>query len=574
MPSPIALFAFNRPEHLRQTLSALAGNDLASQSDLTIFCDGARNFEDERAVRAVASIAESVEGFASVRIVRRPRNLGLAASIIRGVSEVLETNSTVIVLEDDLTTSPYFLRYMNDGLNCYADDPKVASIHGWCFPHVVADPPETFFLHGTDCFGWATWRRAWALFEPDAGKLLAGLRKRKLAYAFNCNGTYDYMNMLDMVRAGTVGSWAVRWRAAAFLHNMYTLHPGRSLVQHKGSDGLGTNVGVTDIFDVSLTQSPIHVAKIPVQEHDGMRKADMAFHSRLGCRPCLLNVLKRKARPMVGKSTLKKRCKSLMKDWLPLAVTRMVKQFAGEEAGIRWTGDYPDWQSAVAASAGYAQQSIFEKTRDAARAVRDRKALWERDSVLFHHVGFNWPLVAALMSVAAWNKGRLSVCDFGGAFGSTYMQHRLLLEKLSDVRWNIVEQARFVACGQQEFSTDVIQFYYSVEDCASAGPVDVVLFSGVLQYLEDPYELLERAAALLPLSIIVDRTPFAAKGERITVQHVPPEIYNASYPCRWLDKNRIENLLRRTMRLSPFWQSAVDPPGFQGVFACQPHIAE
>ncbi|RXF78175.1 methyltransferase, TIGR04325 family [Desulfovibrio sp. DS-1] len=255
---------------------------------------------------------------------------------------------------------------------------------------------------------------------------------------------------------------------------------------------------------------------------------------------------------------------------MPPIVLRYVQQLRQREKTaetLTWQGNYPDWQSAVAASTGYDQEAIFVKVRDAARAVRDGKARWERDSALFYHEEYNLPLLSALMSVAAWNKGRLRVLDFGGAFGSTYWQHKHLLHKLDELSWNVVEQPRIVACGQAEFSTDELRFWLDIQACATAGPVDVMLFSSVLQYLELPYALLEQAVTLQPQAIILARTPFAEEGERITIQHVPVEIYAANYPCRWLNRSRVTAILRENYCLLPDYRTHLDPPGFCGIIA-------
>ena len=230
---------------------------------------------------------------------------------------------------------------------------------------------------------------------------------------------------------------------------------------------------------------------------------------------------------------------------------------------------YPDWQSAREASGGYATEEIFIKTRNAARAVRDGKALWERDSVCFHHEEYHFPLLAALMSAAAWNGGRLHVLDFGGALGSTYGQHRPVLDKLEDVSWNIVEQPHVAACGREEFGNDRLRFWTSMEECGAATAMDVMLFSSVLQYLENPYAVLEQAAALRPAMILLARTPFAETEEYITVQHVPASIYSASYPCRWLDRNRVNGILEKQYRLLPDFSTHIDPPGFLGFAAAR-----
>src|ERR1700724_1178578 len=164
--APIALFAYNRPFHLRQTVEALQKNDLASRSHLHIVCDAAKSPVDHQSVQDVRTYARKVDGFARVFVREQARNLGLANSIISGVTNLAGEHGRVIVLEDDLVTSPWFLRFMNEGLEFYADEPRVASIHGYVYP-VKGELPETFFIRGTDCWGWATWDRAWSCFNSD-----------------------------------------------------------------------------------------------------------------------------------------------------------------------------------------------------------------------------------------------------------------------------------------------------------------------------------------------------------------------------------------------------------------------
>ncbi|HEY9074495.1 MAG TPA: glycosyltransferase, partial [Desulfobaccales bacterium] len=193
--APIALFVYNRPWHTRQTVESLQQNDPARDSDLFIFADGPKNPGLDPAVLQVREYIRGITGFKSVTLIEREQNLGLAQSLIEGVTRVCGNRGRVIVLEDDMVLSPYFLAYMNQGLDEYAQENRVISIHGYIFPH-KGPLPETFFLRGADCWGWATWQRGWSLFEPDGAKLLADLRRRRLTRAFDFNGAYGYTAML------------------------------------------------------------------------------------------------------------------------------------------------------------------------------------------------------------------------------------------------------------------------------------------------------------------------------------------------------------------------------------------
>ena len=269
-PAPVAVFAFRRPEHLTRCLESLRACAEAASTDLVVFCDGPRGPEDEDGVAQVRAVARSAAGFASVRTIEQETNLGLAASLIAGVSRMLEDHDRVVVVEDDLVVSSDFLRFMNEGLDLYADDDRVASIHGFCYS-VSEDLPTTFFLRGADCWGWATWRRAWAVFDADGARLLQRLRDEGSEDAFDLDGAYPYTAMLQDQVAGRVDSWAVRWRASTFLAGMLTLWPGRSLVQNIGQDGSGTH----SIPTVSLASDaglfPWPLERIPVEESAAAR---------------------------------------------------------------------------------------------------------------------------------------------------------------------------------------------------------------------------------------------------------------------------------------------------------------
>lgn len=261
--APIALFVYNRPQHTAQTIEALRLNDLAIESDLFIFSDAPKKSEMLPAVLEVRDYLKTVTGFKSVTILEQESNFGLAKSIIDGVTAICSKYGRIIVLEDDLITSPHFLKYMNDALVQYESDDRVISVHGYIYP-VADNLPETFFLRGADCWGWATWKRGWDLFEPDAQKLYDALQASGEVNTFDFEGSYGYTKMLQQQIARKVNSWAIRWYASAFLANKLTLYPGTSLVQNIGNDNSGTHCGNTDLFTGILAESPVSVGGIPV----------------------------------------------------------------------------------------------------------------------------------------------------------------------------------------------------------------------------------------------------------------------------------------------------------------------
>jgi hypothetical protein len=278
MSAPVALFVYNRPDHAARTLAALAANELAAETDVTIYCDGPKNDAAAADVGSTRAAARNAAGFRSVRLVERDTNMGLASSIITGVTATCAEHGRVIVMEDDLVTAPTFLRFMNDALAKYEHEEKVGSIHGYWYP-VDRPVPENFFLRGASCWGWATWSRAWKLFDRDGAKLLSQLRERKLTGAFDLDGAMAYTKMLEAQIAGRNNSWAIRWHASTFLADRLQLSPGRSLVRNIGFDGSGTHCSDSESFNVTLANTPVSLRDIPIEEAEQAREALIHYYN-------------------------------------------------------------------------------------------------------------------------------------------------------------------------------------------------------------------------------------------------------------------------------------------------------
>jgi len=278
--APIVLFVYNRLYHTTKTIAALQKNILAADSELFIFSDGARSAADEENVRAVRDFLRTVTGFKKVELIEREKNYGLAKNIIDGVTTIVNRFGKIIVLEDDLVTSPFFLQYMNEALHRYEHDDRVACIHGYVYP-VKRELPETFFLKGADCWGWATWKRGWDLFEADGQKLMDILQQKNLTREFDYDGAYHFTLMLQHQIKGINNSWAVRWHASAYVKDKLTLYPGRSLVQNIGNDGSGIHSGSSAVYDVPLTETPVAVTDIPVKVSAAGRAAFVHYFNAI-----------------------------------------------------------------------------------------------------------------------------------------------------------------------------------------------------------------------------------------------------------------------------------------------------
>lgn len=238
-----------------------------------------------------------------------------------------------------------------------------------------------------------------------------------------------------------------------------------------------------------------------------------------------------------------------LKNWIPPAVTNVFRNL--RQGGTRFEGPYGSWGEAESRCTGYGARLILEKVLDATLKVRRGGAVFERDSVVFDRAEYSWPVVAGLMWGAAVSGGSLRVLDFGGALGSSYFQYKKILNTLSDVHWGVVEQRHYVEVGLAHIQDEKLFFFATLEECYDKLNPNIILLSSVLQYLNDPYAILKKIDAFEFRYLIIDRTPFS-NCEKIMIQKVPSDIYNASYPMWVLEEKKILALLSNKWNLVDF----------------------
>jgi putative methyltransferase (TIGR04325 family) len=214
------------------------------------------------------------------------------------------------------------------------------------------------------------------------------------------------------------------------------------------------------------------------------------------------------------------------------------RTFGKKPEPIRFSGDFESWQEATKKSTGYAAPQILAKTRDALLRVKEGKAAFERDSVTFDTMRHGFSLLAGLLRAATMDRGYLSVLDFGGSLGGTYFRCRAFLSVVRELHWSVVDQPPQVACGKADFANDELRFYETIADCLREQQPNVLLLSGILQCLPEPYRFLERALRKNIPYVIVERTAFSRNGrDRLVIEHVPDWIYEASYPTWFLSES-------------------------------------
>ncbi len=266
--APIVLFVYNRPWHTKQTLEALMANELSASSDLYIYCDGPKGnatLQDLEKIEEVKSLVKSSQWCKEVIIKERSENLGLAESVIQGVTEVIKEHGKIIVLEDDLVTGQYFLKFMNDGLNTYQDDKKVFGISGYKYPSNRNIKESTYFLPIPSSWSFATWKDRWDKVNFYGKELLEKIDKQNLQKQFDFGGNPFYVMLQDHI-ANKNNSWAIRFYASMFLNNAYFLYPNKSLVENIGFDGTGVHCGEDNYFSkVKKNNDQIILSRIKIE---------------------------------------------------------------------------------------------------------------------------------------------------------------------------------------------------------------------------------------------------------------------------------------------------------------------
>lgn len=540
----ITVFAYKRPKHLRACLSALAQNQEARHLDLRLYVDAPKSDEDRAAHQEVLNVCKDSWCFSNIRIFQHQANKGLFRSLVEGITETLQQYDQVIVIEDDIEASPFLIRYLLEGLSLYRETKRVASIHGYT-PPIKQELPETFFLLGADCWGWATWRDRWQLFRHDADAMANEIRQRNLVNEFNLNGNYDYLEMLDARAAGLNNSWAICWHASCFLANKLTLYPGHSLVKNIGLDGSGEHCGPSKVMQSKASAKPVRVEKIDL-EVNGDTSTIYCAHFFAG-NPFRLNLLR-----------IAKRTKYIIR--------RLALR--GKHSALQLLGPYDTYDEALALSSGYGSEVILEKVKEAIVNVLNKNGVYERDGTIFQERPSNDNLRNLLTKYL--DDGDV-VVDFGGGLGGTYINNRDLFANVG--LYIIAEQKNFVREGLQladryQLSVSYVEILSDLSDRP-----DFFIFSSVLQYIPNAYQVLREAAALTPRLILIDRTAYTSKSpsEQWWIQN-ELDYYRIpiSYPNRPLNFDKI------LMTLSGYkviekWKNIYDPsvPTHGGVLLCR-----
>lgn len=237
--APIILFVYNRKSHTERTIEALKKNHLADKSELFIYSDGPKNQGSIKDVNEVREYINNIQGFKIVKIIHNQKNFGLAKNIILGVTQIINRYGSVIVLEDDLVTSQFFLKFMNEALNFYKDKKRIWHISGWSVPIALKSKKDVYFYRVMNCWGWATWADKWKYFKKN-NEIIKNFTTNDIK-KFNLDETINFWRQLEHNKKGKINTWAIYWYASIFKNNGLCINPSISFVRNIGFDGSGTH---------------------------------------------------------------------------------------------------------------------------------------------------------------------------------------------------------------------------------------------------------------------------------------------------------------------------------------------
>ena len=254
--APLLIFTYNRLDTLEQVFKYLKNNSLCKETELFVFSDFARQEKDIEAVNRVRKYLRTVNGFKSITIIERQENYGLAKNIIEGVTEIINKYGKVIVLEDDLITSPNFLVYMNQALNFYENSNNIFAISGYTgkLPSLSQLENDVYLSYRPSSWGWGTWKDQWENIDWDVVDFDEFIKDRKQVKKFN-RGGIDMARMLRHCMEGENHSWAIRWSYAMSKQDKYCIYPKVSKIQNIGFGKGATNCTGIDIYQTTLDTS-------------------------------------------------------------------------------------------------------------------------------------------------------------------------------------------------------------------------------------------------------------------------------------------------------------------------------
>ncbi len=520
--APVVIFLYNRPYQTIKTLKNLKLNNNSQNTELIVYSDGYKKNDilDKKKVEIVRNIIKKISGFKSKKIFLRNRNFGLYKNILSGLDNVFKKYDRAIILEDDILVNKFFINYMNKALEIYKNNYEVSSIHGWMCEH-NQKLPNTFFLRGSDIWGWATWKRSWIDFNRKPKDLIKKFRKKpELIKKFNLSDSYDYFKILKKRSLNLNQSWGILWNASNFLKKKYYLNFSKSLCVNIGQDFSGTHSTINQgYFNQNLSDKKIILSKQDVIECFEGEKVKSKF---------FLENYKN--------NFLKKASNKLM--------TKLINKVTLRKKKINYLGPYNVWEDALKNSKGYEDNQILIKVKKNTIISKNNIYFFERDGSLLKKNTISNNQLYLITSLINKKKNGLNIVDFGGSLGSSYFKIKDIIDLNFKNKWNIIEQKLFVKEGNKSLKSSNLLFHNNLNDVKKR--IDLIILSGSLQYMKNPQKILEQIFLKKPEVIFLDRTPVSNKKrneiyiQKRDISSYPSWHFSRNFICKLFKENNYD----------------------------------
>lgn len=590
---PVILFAYSRPDHLRQTLDCLRENRVPL---VYAFSDGPGTEDQASAVSQVREMLRAI-AWCEVVLCERETNLGLGRSILTGVTEVLSNHEAAIIFEDDLICVPGTYEYLCAALERYRDDARVMSVTGWTHPritpHDVTDQP--YFDGRAECWIWGTWARAWRGMDRSAEQLMDDCAAKGLD-VYSYGGDLPVMAKEELRR----NIWAVRFLYWHILNHGLCLRPPWSMVEHIGFDPGGTNArAVSWVKNPLLKSCPTIPAEWPESlEHPA---CSGLWQEAYGGPPsprasAISGRIKRALRTAaVGLTGSKVFDTMTPREFVELLtppllvkvgrrVTRALRQ--RRESAVPALSARPEWEY-IPQGWAYAQTHPEVKgwnVQDVLRIYRQKwpqfvrmvqgtgplgiaheSALTSNEDVYTHNAVMTF---AYALGLAARDKDRLSMLDWGGGIG-----HYCLLAQALLPHVEIEYHCKDVSILAQYGAALLPSAHFHADDACLQRTYDFVFASTSLHYSEQWSDVL-RALAAAARCLYVTGVPIVESVDSFVFVQRPYSFgYNTEYLGWCLNKREfLETATQAGMRLirefvvghRPFIQGAPEQNEYRG----------
>jgi len=518
--APVVIFLYNRPYQTIKTLIHLKKNSLCRSTDLIVFSDGFKKKDklDKKKVEIVRNIMKNIHGFRSKKIFFRKKNFGLYKNITTGLDTVFTSNDKAIILEDDIIVNKFFLKYLNKALQIYKTDRDVSSIHGWFCEH-NKKISNTFLLRGSDIWGWATWKRSWKEFDNKPKNLIKRFEENPdLIKKFNLNNSYDYYGLLKKRALGLNQSWGVLWNASNFLKKKFYLNFSSSLCINIGQDDSGVHSAKNDdYFNQKLNNKKIKIVRQKIIEDLNGEQIKIDFFKNFSKKPLLQKII----------------------DFL-------LRKINLSQKVISFIGPINNWKIALENSKGYDSNIILKNVLKNTLIAKNNLYFFERDGFLLKKNSISHNQLHLIMNIINIKNRGLNIVDFGGALASNYFKTKDIIDQKYKNKWHVVEQKNFADLGNKTLKTKYLNFYNSINNIKNK-KIDLVIFSGALQYLENPTGVFEEVLKFSPEFVLIERLPIMNKQPKNEIYIQKKGEY--SYPVWHFTKKHLQLLFKYKYRL-------------------------